>query len=95
MKFTCQKNELVQAIQIVSKAVSSKPQMPVLSGIFLKAENNKLELQATDYELGILCTIESEIEDPGMIVLSGRYLQEVIRKLPGENVTILMTGKKK
>lgn len=88
MKFTCQKNELVQAIQIVSKAVSSKPQMPVLSGIYLKAENNKLELQATDYELGILCTIDSEVEDPGMIVLSGRYMQEVVRKLPGEKVTI-------
>ncbi len=88
MKFTCQKNELVQAIQTVSKAVSSKPQMPILSGIYLKAENGTLELQATDYEIGIICQIPAEIEDPGMIVLSGRYMQEVIRRLPGEKVTI-------
>ena len=43
MKFTCQKNELVQAIQNVSKAVASKPQMPILSGIYLKAEEGQLE----------------------------------------------------
>ena len=35
MKFTCQKNELAGAISIVSKALSSKPQMPILSGIYL------------------------------------------------------------
>ena len=38
MKFICKKNELVQAISIVSKAVSSKPQTPILSGIYIKAE---------------------------------------------------------
>ena len=88
MKFTCQKTELVQAIQTVSKAASSKPQMPVLSGIYLKAEDGILELQATDYEIGILCQIEAEVETPGNIVLSGRYLQEVTRRLPGETVEI-------
>ncbi len=88
MKFTCKKTELVQAIQTVSKAVSSKPQMPVLSGIYLKAEEGILELQATDYEIGILCQIDAEIETPGSIVLSGRYLQEVTRRLPGDTVEI-------
>ena len=88
MKFTCQKTELVQAIQTVSKALSSKPQMPVLSGIYLKAEDGTLELQATDYEIGILCQIGAEVETPGNIVLSGRYLQEVTRRLPGETVEI-------
>lgn len=88
MKFNCKKNELVQAIQIVAKAVASKPQMPILSGIYLHAEEKMLELQATDYEIGIICKIPAEIETPGDIVLSGRYLQEVIRSLPGENVSI-------
>lgn len=86
MKFKCQKNELVQAIQIVSKAVASKPQTPILSGIHLHAEEQILELQATDYEIGIICKIPAEIEIPGDIVLSGRYMQEVIRSLPGEEV---------
>lgn len=86
MKFTCQKNELVQAIQNVSKAVASKPQMPILSGIYLKAKEGQLELQATDYEIGMICHIQADVSVPGAIVLSGRYLQEVTRRLPGETV---------
>lgn len=88
MKFTCQKEKLVYAAQIVQKAVSSKPQMPILSGIYLNAFDNTLELQATDYELGISCKIEGNIEQPGAIVLSGRYFQEVVRRLPGDIVEI-------
>lgn len=89
MKFSCSNEHLVHAVQIVQKAVSSKPQMPILSGIYLNAQGNTLELQATDYELGISCKIDADIEEPGAIVLSGRYFQEVVRRLPGEKVTIL------
>ena len=35
MKITCEKKELVQAIQTVLKAVSSRPQMPILSVIYI------------------------------------------------------------
>ncbi|MBQ1855380.1 MAG: DNA polymerase III subunit beta, partial [Anaerovibrio sp.] len=40
----------------------------------------------TDYEIGIICRIEAQIEEPGQIVLSGKFLQDVVRKLPGVNV---------
>lgn len=89
MKFSCTKEQLVSAVQIVQKAVSNKPQMPILSGIYLKAVDNILELQATDYELGISCKINADITEPGSIVLSGRYFQEVVRRLPGERIEII------
>ena len=47
MKITCVKSELSSALSIVSKAIASKPQTPILAGIFLRAENNILELHAT------------------------------------------------
>ena len=62
MKFTCQKNELVQAIQLVSKAIANKPQTPILSGIYFETKDNQVELHATDNEMGIIATIPSEIE---------------------------------
>ncbi|MDD3114883.1 MAG: DNA polymerase III subunit beta [Anaerovibrio sp.] len=86
MKFRCQKNDIVQAIQIVMKAVSTKPQTPILSGIYMKAADNQLVLQAMDYEIGIICNIEAEVEIPGEIVIVGRYAQEVVRRLPGSTV---------
>ena len=86
MKFTCPKDDLVQALQIVDKAVSPKPQNPILSGIYIKAENNTLELQSTDYEIGIIAKLEAQVEVPGITVLAGKYSQEVIRRLPGDTV---------
>ncbi len=86
MKFQCNKNDLVQALQIVSRAVASKPQTPILSGIHLIAKGDTLEMEATDYEIGIVCRIDADIEQEGESVLSGRYLQEVSRNLPDSEI---------
>lgn len=88
MKISCAKDKLQHAVQIVQKAVSSKATLPILSGIYLSAENNKLQLQATDYEIGISCTLDAQIDIPGKIVVSGRYFQELVKRLPGEIVEI-------
>lgn len=88
MKISCAKDRLNHAVQIVQKAVASKTPSPILTGIYLSAEGNQLQLQATDYEVGIKCTIEAEVHQPGAIVLSGRYFQEMVRRLPGDKVQI-------
>ena len=88
MKFSCSKDQLVHAVQVVQKAVSNKPQMPILSGIYINAQPDCIEIQATDYEIGISCKIEGLVTEPGAIVLSGRYFQEVVKRLPGDNIEI-------
>lgn len=88
MKIYCNKDLLNSAVQTVQKAVATKPQLQILTGIYLSAHNDKLELHATDYEVGIKCTIDAKVEQPGTIVLSGRYFQEMVRKLPGDTVEI-------
>jgi len=88
MKVTCSKNQLNHAVQTVQKAVTTKATLPILSGIYMATENNKLVLQATDYEIGISCAIDAQIDIPGKIVLSGRYFHELVKKLPGETVEI-------
>lgn len=95
MKITCNKNELTNALQIVARAVASKPQTPILSGIYLRAEGTTLELQATNYEIGLVARIEADIEEPGELTVGGRYFQEVVRKLPGENVKLTCTADEK
>lgn len=88
MKFKCNKQDMVQALSIVMKAVSPKPQTPILSGIHIKAADNRITLQATDYQLGIICNIPAEVAVSGETVLVGRYAQEIIRRLPGNEVDI-------
>lgn len=88
MKISCSKTELINSLQFISKAVANKPQTPILAGIYLRAENGILELQATDYEISLVCKIPADIIEAGQITIAGRYFQEVIRKLPGDNVKI-------
>lgn len=88
MIIICSKELLTHAVQTVQKAVATKSTLPILTGIYLSAKDNQLELQATDYEIGISCKIDAQIEEEGTIVLSGRYFQEVVRKLPGETIEI-------
>jgi len=88
MNFTCSRKDLVEAFNTVSKAVSAKPQMPILSGIYMSAEGSTLELQANNFEMGIITRIPVNTEVPGQIVVTGKYLQEVVRKLSGDTVNI-------
>lgn len=88
MKFFCSKTMLQHAVQSVQKAVATKTPLPILTGIYLSANDNKLELQATDYEIGISCIIEANVQEAGKAVVSGRYFQELVRRLPGETVEI-------
>jgi len=88
MRIFCPKEELNHAVQTVQKAVATKTPLPILTGIYMSAQNGELQLQATDYEVGISCTIEATVEEPGAVVLSGRYFQEMVRRLPGETLEI-------
>lgn len=86
MKFTLEKRKFIEAISISSRAISSKEKTPILSGIYIKTMNNMLELQSTDYELSFIIKVEANIEEEGEIVLSGKYLLDIAKKLPGSTV---------
>ena len=88
MNISLSKNDLISALQIVSKGLSTKPQTPILSGIYMTAKEGQLELQSTNYELGFIVTIPAEIHTVGTAVLPGKYLTEFARKLPAEEVSI-------
>ncbi len=88
MIFTCNTSTLNKAIQTVQRAIISKPSTPIFSGVFLKAEGNKLEIQAMDLNMAISCTIDAEIQEEGEILVSAKHFSELIRKLPGESISI-------
>ena len=91
MKFTCAKNELKDALQVANRAVAVKPQTPILSGVYLRAEGSTLEMQANNFSIGIITKIAANTEESGEVVILGGKLQEIVAKLPGETVTITHT----
>lgn len=88
MKIVCKKSNLLNGLQIVTKAVPSKTTMPILNCILVDASNEMIKLTANDMDLGIDTTIEGQIVEPGLIALEAKILLEIIRKLPDNDITI-------
>ena len=88
MRITCSKDELVQGLTLVGRAVSSRTAIQILSGILLEAHEGELRLAATDMELSLRATVPARVEEDGAVVLPGRTLVDIARLLPGDDVTI-------
>lgn len=92
MNLKIKKDILLDNLLNVSKAISSKNIIPVLSGIKFDLKDEGLYLTASDNDITIQSFINKEdidvIEKTGSIVLQGRYIVEIIRKLPGEIISL-------
>lgn len=88
MKVVCSKTNLLNGVQIVSKAVPSKTTMSILECILIEAEGSTIKMTANDMELGIETTIEGNVIEKGMIALDAKIFLEIVRKLPDNDVTI-------
>src|ERR1700746_1652992 len=88
LRITCTKDELVQGLGLVGRAVSSRTAIQILSGILLEAPGDELRLAATDMGLSLRATVPAQVEGDGAVVLPGRTLVDIARLLPGEEVTI-------
>ncbi|MDO4178736.1 MAG: DNA polymerase III subunit beta [Phascolarctobacterium sp.] len=88
MKISCNTQSLNKALQTVQKAIATKPSTPILAGIHMQTLENKVVIQANDLNMAIASTIDADIIEAGEIVVSGRMLIELARKLPGEVVSI-------
>ena len=89
MKLVCSKLNLLNGVNIVSKAVPSKTTMSILQCIMIDATNNKIKLIANDMELGIETLIEGDIVEKGQIALDAKIFLEIVRKLPDNEITIV------
>ena len=88
MKLVCSKSNLLNGVQIVSKAVPNKTTMSILECILIDATGRDIKLIANDMELGIETIIEGDIAEKGQIALDAKILLDIVRKLPDSEVTI-------
>ena len=94
MKFTIKRELLLEALNKVSKAISTKNLIPVLAGIKFELKKKKLTLTASDNDITIQTVIESlkdedfKIENEGSIIITGKYILDIVRKLTDEFINI-------
>lgn len=87
MKIICSKENLLDGINIVQKAVSTKTTLPILEGILIEAVD-KIKMTGNDLEIGIECYVDADVKSEGSIVLNSKMFGDIVRRLPDSEVLI-------
>ena len=91
MKFTVERDALVEAVAWVARALPTRPVVPVLTGLMLSADADDqqgqpgagfLTLSCFDYEVSARVRVRAEVAEPGTFLVPGRLLVEIVRSLP-------------
>ncbi len=88
MIFTCEKQEILEGISTVQKAITGKSTMPILEGIYIKTNETSLTLIGSDMDVSIQTTVNANIIEQGSIVIDAKIFGEIIRKLPNATIKI-------
>ena len=82
MKFSCEKEILLGILGTASRAVTGKSSMPLLEGLLICADASTLTVTGYDMSMGIRTTTETDVVEPGSIVINAKLLLDIVRKLP-------------
>ncbi|HEY5158915.1 MAG TPA: DNA polymerase III subunit beta [Anaerolineales bacterium] len=88
MKVTILQESLARGLSIVSRAVSPRSTLPVLSNVLIASDEGRMRLSATNLELGITCWIGAKIEEEGSTTVPARTFSDLVGTLPAEQVSL-------
>ncbi|MEA2126233.1 MAG: polymerase subunit beta [Solirubrobacteraceae bacterium] len=88
MKLSTSRDNLFTQLQTVTRAASTRSAIQALSGVQLTANAGGIELRATDMEIGLRVPLAGEVVREGAAVLPARLLVDVVRALPGADVSL-------
>jgi DNA polymerase III, beta subunit len=83
------RKSLLKAITIVENAVTENKIREVLSGIYIETHEGKAILRGTDLELSINTEIEAQIEEEGKIVIKHKLIEEFLKQISDEKITLI------
>jgi len=93
MKVTVLQENLARGLSTVSRAVSPRSTLPVLSNILIASDEGRLRLSATNLELGITCWIAARIDEEGSTTVPARTFADLVNTLPGDQVQLSLDVK--
>ena len=93
MKVSVSQQQLAHGLSVVSRAVSPRSTLPVLSNILVATDEGRLRLSATNLELGISCWIGAQISEEGAVTVPSRTFSDLINTLPNETVLLDLNEK--
>ena len=94
MKLQVTQANLAKALNTVARIANSRNQLPILSNVLLKTENNRLSIAATNLDIGITHFIGSKIEKDGSITVPARLMQDFVGSLPDSVLNLELSDNK-
>lgn len=82
MKFNCRRSDLLDAVNLVERAVASRSTMNILEGIFIEAKENEIRFLGNNLELCIDCSIPGTVSKTGSCVVKANLFSDAVKKLP-------------
>ncbi len=91
MKISVLQENISKALLYVNRAVSSRPNIPVLANVLIEADKGKIKLSATNLEVGIATWIGAEVTEAGQLTVSAKLLSEFVTSLKKGKVEMSAT----
>lgn len=88
MKVICEHKDLMRSLNIISRAVASKPTLPILANVLVEYANEQVTLTSYDLEMGVKHTFSASTEGKGSLALPAKLLHEMITQLPDGKLTL-------
>lgn len=92
MKFFCLQQDILMSIQSVARSVGVHATLPVLGNILISAKNSKLQLSATNLEIGVIRQVNAEIEEEGELTVPAKTILELLSSAPIVKITFESIG---
>src|SRR5207248_7954105 len=93
MNLTIAKEQILNGLQSVQNIVSTRTTLPILSNVLLRAQDNRLELTATDLDVTITCSVEASVKKPGATTLPVKKLFGIVRELGNPEIEMELDDK--
>jgi DNA polymerase-3 subunit beta len=89
MELVVRKADLLRELQLFQGIVERKNTMPVLANVLLRADDGRVEMVATDLDVGLRthCAVQS-LAKPGTLTLPAKKLFEIVKALPETDIRI-------
>jgi DNA polymerase-3 subunit beta len=91
MKVSVLQENLAHGLNIVSRAVSPRSTLPVLSNVLVATDEGRLRLSATNLEMGITCWIGAKIHEEGSTTVPARTFTELVGTLSNQQVEMSLS----
>jgi DNA polymerase III subunit beta len=92
VKFEVNKDVFSEAVSFAVKLLPQRTTLPILSGVLIAAEGSSVTISSFDYEVSAKTRVDAQVDNAGIVLVSGRLLAEIASRLPHESVVCELSG---